>query len=137
MGRFWGWGLVSLSDSRTANCSGADASRLVTVDVSKRTVRRNVIAHQPLQLLDLGDVARLLAREDERAIDAHLEHAASGVGRQHDGAQLLGEGVHQLLRHPAGPEAPAAQPAVGDLDGRCLRHVGSSLAWRRGCGWRR
>ena len=96
----------------------------------ERTIRGDAIAHQPLQFLDLGDVARLLAREDECVIDAHLEHAAGGIGRQHDRAQLLGEGVHQLLGHPGGPQAPAAQPAVGDLDGRAFRH-GSDLArWR-------
>jgi hypothetical protein len=62
--------------------------------------------------------------------EAKLFQARAGKSRPIRGechrAEVLGKRGQQLLRHPAGPQAPAAQSAIGDLDNwadgySCLR----------------
>src|ERR1700730_16925485 len=53
-------------------------------------------------------------------------------GERH-GAELVGKRGQELLRHPAGPQAPAAQPAIGDLDHGADGHIAKKIAKNKRC----
>ena len=93
--------------------------------MSERAVGCNAIADKLLDLFDLGKAPVLLARPDDVAVEPHLEDASCCVGREDDRPELLRERRQQLLRHPAGAQAPAAQAAVCDLDRGRSRHHNS------------
>jgi hypothetical protein len=78
--------------------------------------RRHLVADELLELLGLREAASVVARPNQPAVHADLEHAARVVGDERDRAEFLGESGQQLLREPCGPEQPAAQPAIGDGD---------------------
>src|SRR5262249_3818300 len=124
--RFGERGFVSPLTKRIG--SGLVALR---IDMAEVALGRHLVAHELLQLLHLGETAMVLARPDQLAVELDLEHAARVVGDEGDGAELGGESRKQLLRRPAGPEQPIAEPAIGDLDlGPGHRGTGSShLAW--------
>src|SRR5262249_28199160 len=85
--------------------------------MSERATGGDAVAHALLDLPHLGEAALLLARPDDLFVHADLENTARRVRGQDHGANLLREGRQQLLRHPTRAQAPAAQPAVDDLDG--------------------
>jgi hypothetical protein len=93
------------------------------VGMAERTARRDPVAHDLLQLLDLRKAALVLARPNNFLIDADLENAACRVRGEGHGANFLCKGCQQSLSHPAGAEAPAAQPAISDLDCGPLGHA--------------
>src|SRR5262245_40818134 len=82
----------------------------------ERATGRDAVADELFDLLDSRKAATLLARPDDLVINAHLEDAAGPIRSERHGAELLGKRGQQLLRHPARPQAPAAQSAIGDLD---------------------
>src|SRR5437899_9292752 len=86
------------------------------IDVPEVATRRDAVAHELLERLDLGEAARLGAREDLLARDAHLEHTALRVRHERNAAELRLERGEQLLRHPRGAQQPAAPCAIHDLD---------------------
>src|SRR5690606_36076004 len=88
---------------------------LLAVDMAEVPPRRNAIAHDLLQLRDLGEAAVLAARPDAFAVHVDLEHARAGRA-QLQSADFRLERREQLLRHPCRPQEPAALRAVADLD---------------------
>src|ERR1043165_4330039 len=95
---------------------------LVMIDMAEVALRRHLVAHDLLELLDLWKPAMLRARPDQLAFDPDLEHAAGIVGDQGNRAELLGEGREQLLAHPGCPQQPVAKPAISDCDIWARRH---------------
>ena len=69
--------------------------------MSQGAVGRDTIANEPLELLDIRKAPLLLARPDEVVVDANLEDATGHIRGEGDGAELLGKGGQELLRHPA------------------------------------
>src|SRR5262249_29595263 len=92
------------------------------VRMPERGAGRDAVADELLELLDFRKAATLLARPDDLVINAHLKDATGPIRGQRHGAELLGKRGQQLLRHPARPQAPAAQSAIGDLDHGDHRH---------------
>src|SRR5574339_819836 len=99
---------------RSSSCA---ASILCAVTMSQRPLRRDAIAHGLLELLRLGEAPRARAREDQLAVEAHVEHAAA-AGHERHLAELRLERRQQLLREPGRAQQPAALRAVLDLDAR-------------------
>src|SRR5258705_1312996 len=91
--------------------------------MAERSARRDAVAGELLELLDLRKSPLLLARPDGLAVNPHLEDAAGRIGCEDDGADLLCERRQQLLRHPPGAQPPSAEAAVDDLDRRARGHV--------------
>src|SRR5262249_48302039 len=79
--------------------------------------RGDRVAHELLQLLDVGEPSALTSRPQHLIAGANLEDAAL-AGDQGDLADLGLEGGEELLGHPGRPEQPAALRAVLDLDSR-------------------
>src|SRR5262249_29835641 len=102
------------------------------VRMPERATGGDAVADELFDLLDLRKAAALLARPDDLVIDAHLEDATGPIRGERHGAELLGERGQQLLRHPARPQAPAAQSAIGDLDHGADGHSSPPRAVR-GC----
>src|SRR5580693_8255256 len=99
----------------------------------ERATGGDAVADELFDLLDFRKAAPLLPRPDELVINAHLKDATSPIRGECHGAELLGKRSQQLLRHPAGPQAPAAQSAIGDLDAPpSLRRPapGGEFTWR-------
>src|SRR6516162_3853203 len=71
------------------------------VRMPERATGRDAVADELLDLLDFRKAATLLPRPDDLVINAHLKDATGPIGGE---------------RHPARPQAPAAQSAIGDLD---------------------
>ena len=92
------------------------AEAIISAGLSTRPAGRDAIADQLLDLLQFRKAALLLARPDDLALNTHLEDAAGGVRRERHGADLLGKRGQKLLRHPARPETPTTESAVGDFD---------------------
>src|SRR5262249_11469875 len=88
--------------------------------VAERLLRGNGISNQLLQFGYLRKTALVPSRPDDHLLDAHDEHAAR-ARHQRDATELLLEGGQKLLRHPGGPQQPAALPAILDGDER-TRH---------------
>src|SRR5215813_611794 len=86
------------------------------VRMPERAIGGDAVADELFDLLHFRKAAALLARPDDLVIDAHLEDATGPIRGERHGAELIGKRGQQLLRHPARPQAPAAQSAIGDLD---------------------
>src|SRR4051812_43950068 len=80
-------------------------------------LRRDPVAHQLLQSLDVRKAAVALAVPHNIAADFDGESAA-GRWQQRYLAELLGERGEKLLRHPRRPQQPIALAAVGDRNAR-------------------
>src|SRR6202023_3156218 len=86
------------------------------VRMPERATGGDAVADELFDLLDFRKAAPLLPRPDDLVINAHLKDATGPIRGERHGAELLGKRGQELLRHPAGPQAPAAQSAIGDLD---------------------
>src|SRR3984893_11161853 len=86
------------------------------VRMPERATGRDAVADELFDLLDFRKAAPLLPRPDDLVINAHLKDTTGPIRGERHGAELLGKRGQQLLRHPARPQAPAAQSAIGDLD---------------------
>src|SRR5258708_30029862 len=86
------------------------------VRMPERATGGDAVADELFDLLDFRKAVPLLPRPDDLVINAHLKDATGPIRGERHGAELLGKRGQQLLRHPAGPQAPAAQSAIGDLD---------------------
>src|SRR6202040_3148181 len=86
------------------------------VRMPERATGGDAVADELFDLLDFRKAAPLLPRPDDLVINAHLKDATGFIRGERHGAELLGKRGQQLLRHPAGPQAPAAQSAIGELD---------------------
>src|SRR6516162_2510739 len=86
------------------------------VRMPERATGRDAVADELLDLLDFRKAPTLLPRPDDLVINAHLKDATGPIGGERHRAEFLGKRGQQLLRHPARPQAPAAQSAIGDLD---------------------
>src|SRR6516162_961989 len=107
------------------------------VRMPERATGRDAVADELLDLLDFRKAATLLPRPDDLVINAHLKDATGPIGGERHRADFLCKRGQQLLRHPARPQAPAAQSAIGDLDHgadghSCLRlqSVGAPVSTR-------
>src|SRR5262245_11689911 len=69
----------SQHNQRRENDLGAPVFKLGFIRVAERAAGRDAVAHEALQLLDLGETSLFLARPDKLPLDAHLEHAAGDV----------------------------------------------------------
>src|SRR5262249_60127291 len=102
------------------------------VRMPERATGRDAVADELFDLFDFRKAATLLPRPDDLVINAHLKDATSPIRGEGDGAEFIGKRGQQLLRHPACPQAPAAQSAIGDLDhgadGHSCLHVQSGHA---------
>src|SRR5262245_60959861 len=87
-----------------------------SVRIAERATGGDAVADELFYLLHFRKAAALLARPDDLVIDAHLKDATGPIRGERHGAELVGERGQQLLCHPARPQAPAAQSAIGDLD---------------------
>lgn len=98
---------------RRRSCNRAAGALLLAVAVAEIALRVDAVAHELLELLGLGEASCVLAREDEFAVEAHFEDAA-GAGLEGDFAEVLAEGLEQLLGEPGGAQHPVALAAVAD-----------------------
>src|SRR5260370_10584775 len=99
------------------------------VRMPERATGGDAVADELFDLLDFRKAAPLLPRPDELVINAHLKDATGPIRGERHGAELLGKRGQQLLRHPAGPQAPAAQSAIGDLDHGADGHSCLPVRW--------
>jgi hypothetical protein len=80
----------------------------------ERATGGDAVADELFDLLDFRKAAPLLPRPDDLIINAHLKDATGPIrGSRSRAPRQRGQ---QLLRHPARPQAPAAQSTIGDLD---------------------
>src|ERR1700730_4077420 len=96
------------------------------VRMPERAIGGDAVADELFDLPDFRKAASLLPRAGDLVINAHLKDATAPIRVRVTEPSLLGKRSQQLLRHPAGPQAPAAQSAIGDLDNwadgySCLR----------------
>src|SRR6476620_11583500 len=116
------------SVSLLTKCDCLLGLRLLAIDMAEIALWRHLVPDQLLQFLHLGEAAMVLARPDLPAVDLDLEHASGVVGDQGNRAEFGGEGREKLLRRPAGPKQPVAEPAIGDLDIGAWRHLRACFA---------
>src|SRR6478672_13208740 len=92
------------------------------VAVAKPALGRHLIPDDLLQFLDVGETSMLLTRPEELAVESDFEHATGIVGDEGHRTEFLGKCGEEFLRHPRGPEQPAALPAIrnGDVRGVCF-----------------
>src|SRR5215207_2152322 len=87
-----------------------------TIGVAERAIRRDTVADQLLELLELGKSAGVGTRPDRHVVERDLEDPFV-TGPQRDLGELTLEHHEELLRHPRRAEQPATARAVRDPDG--------------------
>src|SRR6266545_2765121 len=110
--------------------SGVMLSRLLRlmrpVGMAEVALRRNLVAHQLLQLFDIWEAPLLGARPDRRRVDVHRENAA-GAWHQRHLAKLGLKSRQKLLGVPGRAQQPAALRAIVNLDSWLVDHNGIFL----------
>src|ERR1700687_4049766 len=78
--------LTKAEGRRAARGGGRVGLRLglLGIDMAEVAIRRDLIPHHLLQLLDLGKASLIFARPDQLAVNPHLEDAARVVGNERD-----------------------------------------------------